>query len=66
MITKHQKIGADLQEFGGRLECKTCGHQQDLGDVPQKLAGGWPKHCGYTMTWITARQERELKGSDNG
>lgn len=53
MITTTKKVGADLQELGGYLKCTSCDHEQSLGDVPTKLAAGWPKHCGYTMTWIT-------------
>lgn len=52
----HASLGAELQSFGGHLECMTCGHKQALGNVAGKLEHGWPKHCGYTMRWITARQ----------
>jgi hypothetical protein len=55
----HEAIAKDLTEFGGHLECTVCGHTQTLGNVSTKLSNGWPKHCGYTMTWITARQEKE-------
>jgi hypothetical protein len=57
MATLHQKKGTELQEHGGHLECNACGLVQSLGDVSTYLKSGWPKHCGYTMTWITKRQE---------
>lgn len=53
------KIGADLNGLGGHLECTVCGHRRPLGNIGRKLANGWPKCCGYTMRWITARQENE-------
>jgi hypothetical protein len=58
------KIGNDLQGFGGHLECTVCGREQPLGDVGVKLADGWPKCCGYTMSWMTQRllDERSLSG----
>lgn len=49
----------NLESFGGHLECTVCGHKKPLGRTSVYLAQGWPKHCGYTMTWITARQEAE-------
>lgn len=48
-----QKIGDELQGFGGHLKCNTCRHTQELGNVGNKISNGWPQHCGYTMTWIT-------------
>lgn len=51
-------IAESLTGFGGHLECMECGHTQPLGDVGNKLAHGWPMHCGYTMRWITASQEQ--------
>lgn len=61
----HDKIGADLQGFGGILRCMTCGHEQPLGSVGNKLANGWPKCCGYTMRWVTARQLAERVGEES-
>lgn len=55
-MTIHESIGADLRSFGGYLRCEECGARCDLGDVGERLANGWPKHCGYTMRWWTARQ----------
>jgi len=55
-----EKIGSDLQHFGGLLRCVEpnggCGRELPLGSVGDKLAHGWPKCCGYTMRWITERQ----------
>ena len=50
-----------LESFGGHLECMTCHRIELLGNVTERTFGvlGWPKCCGYTMRWITARQERE-------
>lgn len=52
----HTKIADNLVGFGGHLECMECGHIQGLGAVAGHLAYGWPKHCGYTMRWITKKQ----------
>lgn len=51
-----QAVGRDLAPFGGFLQCLTCGSEQELGDVGNKLAHGWPKCCGHTMRWWTQRQ----------
>lgn len=52
----HQNIGKELYHFGGILKCNKCGKERSLGSIENKLANGWPKCCGYTMRWITARQ----------
>lgn len=52
-------VGSELQGFGGFLRCRTCGERGDLGVVSNRLVGGWPKCCGYTMEWITQRQINE-------
>jgi hypothetical protein len=52
----HDRIASDLDGFGGYLRCSTCGHKKVLGNIGSKLANGWPKCCGYTMTWWTQRQ----------
>ena len=52
----HINIADSLVGLGGHLECTVCGHTQGLGAIGGHLATGWPKHCGYTMTWKTARQ----------
>lgn len=57
-----------LVGIGGHLECMECGHLQPLNEaaMAERLTNGWPKHCGYTMRWITARQEQgnDLQPSD--
>ena len=46
-----------LDGFGGYLRCRDCGHGADLGNPGARVLGlGWPKHCGYTMEWITQGQ----------
>jgi hypothetical protein len=55
----HEKIGAELQGFGGHTECTVCGYTLPLGNVGFMLSDGWPKCHGYTMTWVTRRQELE-------
>lgn len=46
-----------LNDFGGYLRCGTCGATQPLGNASERLTrAGWPKCCGYTMTWLTQRQ----------
>lgn len=54
-----EKIATDLADFGGHLECTVCGHEEEVGDIANQLSTGWKKHCGYTMAWVTARQEAE-------
>lgn len=53
-----QGIGGALSGFGGFLRCEVCGRERSLGeaDVSRYLGSGWPRHCGYTMRWWTARQ----------
>lgn len=46
-------ISKGLYGFGGYLKCFACGKTQPIGDIGNKIAHGWPKCCGYTMTWIT-------------
>jgi hypothetical protein len=52
------KITKELDEFGGYLECQTCGRKSPVGDIGNNLSSGWKKCCGYTMRWIT---KNELK-----
>lgn len=42
----------------GQVWCTVCGHTQKVNGVNATLGGGWPKHCGYTMT-IDSPEERE-------
>lgn len=61
-------IAESLVGIGGHLECMECGHTQPLdgGAMAERITHGWPKHCGNTMRWITARQEEgtDLAGTD--
>lgn len=50
-------IANDLEDLGGHLECTVCHLEQPIGNIGVNLSTGWPKHCGYTMTWVTASQE---------
>lgn len=52
----HGAIASDLSLFGGVLRCLKCGREQSLGDVGGHLGHGWPKCCGYTMSWVTLKQ----------
>lgn len=47
-------VAADL---GGFLRCETCRRVEPVDGTC--LATGWPKCCGYTMRWWTARQVRD-------
>ncbi len=58
-MTVYERLGAAVQGFGGLLRCTTCGTERPLGSVAGKLENGWPKHCGYTMRWITDRELKE-------
>lgn len=63
MRVQQQKLIDELEAIGGHLECTVCKRQEELGNnIALKLATGWPKCCGYTMTWITARQENGWLG----
>lgn len=64
---KIEKIIVDeLTEFEGHLECNSCHHTEDLTpeDIGKYMKTGWPKHCGYTMTWITKNQELQNAKQD--
>ncbi len=41
------------------LECMECGRKKPVGDVPTRMAYGWPKCCGYTMRLFTQRETAE-------
>jgi hypothetical protein len=59
-------IAADLAVFGGILRCGECGGERPLDDVAGYLRGGWPAHCGKTMSWVTlkllAAEGRDVPG----
>lgn len=55
-----ETVTAGIEDtHGGFLRCETCHHVE-----PTKPASGsyfqlgWPRCCGYTMRWWTARQVR--------
>lgn len=50
----------------GRVWCTVCGHTETVNGAGAIMGGGWPKHCGYTMT-IDSPEERAAlaNGSDN-
>lgn len=51
-------IGSEVPQISrGRVWCTTCGHTQKVDGVAALNGGGWPKHCGYTMT-IDSPEER--------
>lgn len=62
----HTVIASNLTGFGGILRCTKCGGEQpvgNIGGIADSLASGWPECCGYTMTWMTARQLAEEKAA---
>jgi hypothetical protein len=59
MTNLNANIGSDLfSQFGGILRCTECGEEHTLSSLlaGKYLANGWPKHCGYTMRWVTDRE----------
>jgi hypothetical protein len=55
----HEWIGADLDGMGGVLRCDRCKRERPMRGARNYLRKGWPECCGYTMTWVTARQLAE-------
>ena len=52
-------MGSDLHaQFGGILRCSVCGYERTLTPmaISLYLSEGWPKHCGYTMRWVTQKE----------
>ena len=41
----------------GQVWCTVCGHMQRVDGVAAISGGGWPTHCGFTMT-IDSPEER--------
>lgn len=55
----HSDNGGDLYlQFGGILRCTECGveHLLNATAIGMYLSSGWPKHCGYTMRWVTQKE----------
>lgn len=47
-----------MEQFGGgKLECSRCKRTVPISvdDSARYLARGWPKCCGYTMTFLPAK-----------
>lgn len=59
MIKSTESVAAGIEEtHGGFLRCETC---RRVAPIAPEGGGtyfrmGWPKCCGYTMRWWTARQ----------
>jgi hypothetical protein len=59
LVASSDHVAAALPSHEGErgiLRCAKCSSTQDLGDTGHRLANGWPKCCGLTMTWWTQRQ----------
>jgi hypothetical protein len=52
----------------GLLRCTTCGTEQGLSSarIASYFRSGWPKHCTYTMRWVTERQLVEERAGIGG
>lgn len=52
-------------KFGGYLKCNNCGKIRPLSQETfvNYMVNGWPKCCGYTMTWKTEKilNDRRLR-----
>lgn len=53
-----------LAAMGGVLRCHECDHEERLAAklIAYYLRNGWPRHCGYTMEWVTQRLLDAEKG----
>ena len=62
MFKSTDQITAGIEEaHGGYLRCETCRRVESTrpdDGGPSYFTSGWPKCCGYTMRWWTARQIR--------
>ena len=54
-VAVHEAAAAVMPPLS-HLECTSCGHRQEIGDVAGNLRDGWPKCCGYTMRLYTMRE----------
>jgi hypothetical protein len=55
----HKWLGAEMDAMGGVLRCERCKREMPMQGATGYLRKGWPECCGYTMTWVTARQLAE-------
>ena len=54
----HERLAASHPKLSrGRVWCRVCGHTEAVDAVKWLRSGGWPTHCGQTMT-IDAPDER--------
>ncbi len=57
----HEKMGNSHPKLRrGRVWCTTCGVHQDV-DFASCLFGGWPMHCGQTMTLDSPEERAALE-----
>ena len=52
----YEVMAHELKPLEGYLLCLECEHRQGLGDTALHVHYGWPKHCGYTMRCLTAKE----------
>jgi hypothetical protein len=68
MTKVHESMATDLAKLGGILRCNSCKEEMPLEEV--RLGGflshGWPKCCGYTMTWVTQKLLDQEAAERNG
>lgn len=56
----HERAASSIPQIArGKVWCTTCGCEQSVRGA-DALRGGWPKHCGYTMT-IDSPEERRSR-----
>jgi hypothetical protein len=54
----HERLAGSHPKLSrGRVWCRICGHTEAVDAVRCLRSGGWPTHCGQTMT-IDAPTER--------
>lgn len=61
-----ENIGNIPQIKRGQVWCRECGHTQKVNGVNATLGGGWPKHCGYTMTIDSPEEQAKLNVPKGG
>ena len=54
---------SDMAEkiYGGELRCEKCGIKIKplKNDIVTFLQSGWPRHCGETMRYVSAKELTE-------
>lgn len=61
-----EDLGNIPQFKRGQVWCRECGHTQKTNGVNNTLGGGWPKHCGYTMTIDSPEEQAQLHVPTDG